>query len=127
MEWLALVFVSLGVAIVGYSGSSGRSMATKDPTAAVFGTSLVFGAVALQAVQFVVEEHILAASSLAPMRLVYTEGFFGTTILVTALVCYTSRFWLRSPTQLSHTRRSTWSSLFTTRLRYAPWWCLFCL
>lgn len=86
LEWLALVFVSLGVAIVGYSGSSGRSMATKDPTAVVFGTLLVFGAVALQAVQFVVEEHILAASSLTPMRLVYTEGFFGTTILVSALV-----------------------------------------
>ncbi|WPK26374.1 hypothetical protein PUMCH_003727 [Australozyma saopauloensis] len=87
LEWLALVFVSLGVAIVGYSGS-GKSSGPKneDPRAVAFGITLVLCAVALQAVQFVVEERILSRSSLTPLKLVYTEGFFGAVILVVSLV-----------------------------------------
>lgn len=87
LEWLALVFVSLGVAIVGYSGSGSKSAPKKEDTRAVaFGISLVLGAVALQAVQFVVEERILSSSPLTPMKLVYTEGFFGAIILIFSLI-----------------------------------------
>lgn len=52
----------------------------------IFGMSLIILAVSLQAVQFVVEEKILAKYHFTPLRLVYTEGFFGVVILTTAMI-----------------------------------------
>lgn len=87
LEWTALIIVTLGIAIVGYSGSKNNNNHSKeDPALVVFGMSLILVAVCLQAVQFVVEEKILSRYQFTPMRLVYTEGFFGTVILVVALV-----------------------------------------
>ncbi|PVH17360.1 uncharacterized protein CXQ87_000245 [Candidozyma duobushaemuli] len=80
LEWIALVIVTLGIGIVGYSEVE------QEPALVIFGMSLIIVAVSLQAVQFVVEEKILAKYHFTPLRLVYTEGFFGVTILTTSLV-----------------------------------------
>lgn len=85
LEWLALIIVTLGIAIVGYSGSS-APMGSEDAAKLVLGIGLIFVAVAFQAVQFVVEERILSQLQFEPIRLVYTEGFFGVVILVLALI-----------------------------------------
>lgn len=92
LEWISLIIVSLGVAIVGYSGSrtapSGETSAQADEASAlvVLGISLIIVAVSLQALQFVFEEHILAQKSIVPLKLVYIEGFYGFTILTVVLV-----------------------------------------
>lgn len=85
LEWVSLLVVTLGIAIVGYSGSS-TSSSPEDAGLVVVGISLIIVAVLFQAVQFVVEEKILSRHLFTPMRLVYTEGFFGVVILVAALV-----------------------------------------
>lgn len=88
LEWIALVIVTVGIGIVGYSGSKGGTQNTKreEPALVIFGMSLIILAVSLQAVQFVVEEKILAKYHFTPLRLVYTEGFFGVVILTTAMI-----------------------------------------
>ncbi|CUM64652.1 uncharacterized protein PRCAT00002261001 [Priceomyces carsonii] len=82
LEWVALAFVTLGVALVGFSGttSSGPSDDNAAPKV-VFGIVLVILAVSLQALQFVAEEHILKDRSIVPLKVVYNEGFYGTIIL----------------------------------------------
>lgn len=88
LEWIALVIVTLGIGIVGYSGSRGGPNKTneEEPALVIFGMCLIILAVSLQAVQFVVEEKILAKYHFTPLRLVYTEGFFGVTILTVCMV-----------------------------------------
>lgn len=85
LEWISLFVVTLGIAIVGYSGSS-KLPAPEDAFYVVVGLSLVIVAVMFQAVQFVVEEKILARYDFVPMRLVYIEGFFGLLMLMAALI-----------------------------------------
>lgn len=85
LEWISLVIVTLGIAIVGYSGSD-KSTSPEDAALIVVGMSLIIVAVMFQAVQFVVEEKILSRYEFTPLRLVYTEGFFGVVILVAALI-----------------------------------------
>lgn len=86
LEWMALIIVTLGIAIVGYSGSQSTNHQESDPALVVFGMSLIIVAVGLQAVQFVVEEKILSRYLFTPMQLVYTEGFFGVVVLVVGVV-----------------------------------------
>lgn len=93
LEWISLLVVTGGIAIVGYSGSSSSddgsessAAAATDPALVVFGITLILFAVALQAVQFVVEEKILAKYSFTPLRLVYTEGVCGVVILMVLMV-----------------------------------------
>lgn len=85
LEWIALIVITLGIAIVGYSGSSTQP-AADDAVLVVIGISLIIVATIFQAVQFVVEEKIMARYSIIPLRLVYTEGFFGLVILLAALI-----------------------------------------
>lgn len=85
LEWIALIIVTLGIAIVGYSGSN-APMQAEDAVLVAIGIGLIIIAVSFQAVQFVVEERIMSRFHFEPMRLVYTEGFFGVVILVAALV-----------------------------------------
>lgn len=121
LEWIALILVSLGIAIVGYSGSSKTSSEkNEDPAAVVFGISLVLGAVALQAVQFVVEERILSHSPLTPLKLVYTEGFFGALILVVSLIILNFLFQAtQSPDKFAHSPFNLGQSLYETFLSRA--------
>lgn len=116
LEWIALIFVSLGVAIVGYSGSGkSNGPSSEDAGKVVFGISLVLGAVALQAVQFVVEERILSHSSLTPLKLVYTEGFFGASILVVSLIVLNFVFQAtQSPSEFAESPFNLGQSLYET-------------
>lgn len=118
LEWIALIFVSLGVAIVGYSGSGNSSnLVNEDPAKVAFGISLVLGAVTLQAVQFVVEERILSHSSLTPLKLVYTEGFFGAVILVVSLITLNFVFQAtQSPAKFAESPFNLGQSLYETFL-----------
>lgn len=96
LEWISLVFVTIGVFLVGMSGSSkahapvddsGAAPASVDNSAmVVFGIILIVCATLLQAVQFVVEEHILEKHPVLPLQIVYTEGFYGSVILVSSMV-----------------------------------------
>lgn len=85
LEWIALFVVTFGIAIVGYSGSSAPAD-NNDRGLVAVGITLIIMAVCFQAVQFVVEEKILARYLFTPLKLVYTEGMFGVVILVAALV-----------------------------------------
>lgn len=115
-EWIALVFVTFGVALVGYSGS-GASSDQRNPELVPFGISLILVAVALQATQFVIEEKILSHFLLTPLELVYTEGFFGVVILMTMMLmlnftvqCFESKEqFLRSAFNLGESLSQTFS------------------
>lgn len=93
LEWISLIIVTLGVVIVGLSGSkasesdSAQAMTNKEASAlVVFGMTLIVLAALFQAIQFVVEEHILSKKSIVPLKLVYFEGFYGATILLTIMI-----------------------------------------
>ncbi|ODV78026.1 UDP-galactose transporter [Suhomyces tanzawaensis NRRL Y-17324] len=91
LEWIALAFVTIGVGVVGVSGSSSHSdesaEATKESAALVwFGIALILFATIIQALQFVVEEHILSKKAIRPMKLVYCEGFYGIVTISVVLV-----------------------------------------
>ena len=93
LEWISLIIVTLGVVIVGLSGSTSsksdaaQAIAKKETSAlVVIGISLIVLATLFQAIQFVVEEHILSKKSIVPLKLVYFEGFYGATILLTIMI-----------------------------------------
>ncbi|GEQ66363.1 hypothetical protein JCM33374_g26 [Metschnikowia sp. JCM 33374] len=105
LEWIALFVVTLGIAVVGYSGSSGGSATKEDPRLIVLGMSFIIVAVSLQAVQFVVEEKILSHYSFTPLKLVYTEGVSGCIILVLSLVLlhFAARAF-QTPSEFAHSK-----------------------
>lgn len=117
LEWISLILVTFGIAVVGYSGSS-SSGAPEDAAKIALGITLILFAVTFQAVQFVVEEKILSYYLFMPMQLVYTEGFFGVTILVAALIILNFAAGLiedpaafkESPFNLSQSIKETFSS-----------------
>ena len=91
IEWTSLFLVTLGIALVGLSGSNNADGAdsgniNKPPSLVAVGISLIVVAELCQAVQFVVEEHILGAKDIVPLKLVYLEGFYGCTILLFVLI-----------------------------------------
>ncbi|KAI5967296.1 hypothetical protein CANMA_003116 [Candida margitis] len=91
LHWIALFIITLGVGVVGLSGSqqTNETETTSPNNAAglvIFGIILIISATSLQGVQFVVEEHILAKQPIIPLQLVYIEGFFGATTIITFMV-----------------------------------------
>lgn len=89
LEWMALFLVTLGIGIVGLSGS--RNSKTSDVSTdeggesaalVIFGIFLIVSATLLQGFQFVIEEHILEKNPIIPLQLVYIEGFYGLSIMV---------------------------------------------
>ncbi|KAK6455294.1 putative UDP-galactose transporter [Scheffersomyces xylosifermentans] len=94
LEWISLVFVTLGVFLVGLSGStkpepsepSGSALAVESSTMVLFGILLIVIGEVLQAFQFVIEEHILEKHPIVPLQIVYTEGFYGFSILFVVVV-----------------------------------------
>ncbi|KAI3402514.1 hypothetical protein KGF56_004606 [Candida oxycetoniae] len=118
LQWASLAFVSLGVAIVGLSGSrnsgntsDGKSVSalsaantTTTTTSAagllIFGIILIVLATSLQGIQFVVEEHILAKNPIMPLQLVYIEGFFGVVTIFVFMIIFNYIFsWLDTPAE----------------------------
>ncbi|UPK93174.1 hypothetical protein LCI18_004109 [Fusarium solani-melongenae] len=102
-QWLSLVGVVLGVAVVGLAGAlwpdekpeqsmdgPGEDSVTdgglSDAARAVIGVLLIAGAQIFTATQFVLEEWILENSPIEPIRVVGWEGIFGFTVTVLAMV-----------------------------------------
>ncbi|KAG8668908.1 hypothetical protein FPOAC2_08214 [Fusarium poae] len=93
-QWLSLVGVVLGVAVVGLAGAiwpdekpegsigtpeedSLAEDGLSDAARAIVGVLLIAGAQIFTATQFVLEEWLLERSSIEPLRVVGWEGIFG--------------------------------------------------
>ncbi|KAI1265122.1 hypothetical protein F5Y18DRAFT_58947 [Xylariaceae sp. FL1019] len=100
-QWVSLVGVVLGVAIVGLAGaispdtkakaSSLSTLVAEDPAAAeavkvVVGVLLIAGAQIFTATQFVLEEYLLERSSIEPIEVVGWEGLFGLVVTLIGMV-----------------------------------------
>lgn len=102
-QWLSLVGVVLGVAVVGLAGAiwpdqkpessldgskmdAGTSQELTDTTRAIVGVLLIAGAQIFTATQFVLEEWILENSSIEPLKVVGFEGVFGFSVTLLAIL-----------------------------------------
>ncbi|PNP48800.1 hypothetical protein TGAMA5MH_00254 [Trichoderma gamsii] len=102
-QWISLVGVVLGVAVVGLAGaiwpdvkaniiSRGLSVITGSPdglsdvSKAVIGVTLIAGAQIFTATQFVLEEYLLERSPIDPLRVVGWEGIFGFVVTVVVML-----------------------------------------
>ncbi|KAI0971744.1 hypothetical protein F4678DRAFT_73359 [Xylaria arbuscula] len=100
-QWLSLVGVVLGVALVGLAGaiqpdSKGKAtslstLVAEDPEAAeavrvVLGVLLIAGAQIFTATQFVLEESLLERSSIEPIEVVGWEGLFGLAVTLIGML-----------------------------------------
>lgn len=95
-QWVSLVGVVLGVAIVGLAGAiwpdekpdagthgfSASDEGLSDASRAIIGVILIAGAQIFTATQFVLEEWLLENSTIEPIRVVGWEGLFGFTVTV---------------------------------------------
>ncbi|KAI3336775.1 hypothetical protein HD806DRAFT_17610 [Xylariaceae sp. AK1471] len=100
-QWLSLLGVVLGVALVGLAGAiqpDSKAKATsltmlvaEDPIAAeavrvVLGVVLIAGAQIFTATQFVLEEFLLERSSIEPIEVVGWEGLFGLAVTLIGML-----------------------------------------
>ncbi|KAI1423803.1 hypothetical protein F5Y12DRAFT_508220 [Xylaria sp. FL1777] len=100
-QWLSLVGVVLGVAIVGLAGAiqpdskekatSLSALVAEDPAAAeavrvILGVLLIAGAQVFTATQFVLEESLLERSNIEPIEVVGWEGLFGLAVTLTGML-----------------------------------------
>ncbi|KAK3388237.1 hypothetical protein B0T20DRAFT_108232 [Sordaria brevicollis] len=97
-QWLSLVGVMLGVALVGLAGAiqpdqkhpSATSTAIADVSTdalkVIIGVLMIAGAQIFTATQFVLEEWILERSTIEPIRVVGWEGLFGFTVTLLGMV-----------------------------------------
>lgn len=81
LQWLSLSFVVLGVAIVGYSGSS--SSIGSNPILGI--TAVLIGQFFL-ATQFTIEEYILSFIQVDPSELVAYEGTYGVFFVLLGMI-----------------------------------------
>lgn len=86
LEWISLFVVFLGVFLVGLSGyledkKSFKILTTgKDSFDVIIGMFLIFCGITITAVQFVIEEHLLANFKVEPIEVVGYQGFYGALI-----------------------------------------------
>lgn len=95
-QWLSLIGVVLGVAVVGLAGaiwpdkpvtsSESDEGGLSHAAMAVIGVLLIAGAQIFTATQFVLEEWILENSPIAPINVVGWEGIFGFFFTVLGMV-----------------------------------------
>ncbi|PKS12904.1 hypothetical protein jhhlp_000244 [Lomentospora prolificans] len=97
-QWISLVGVMLGVAIVGLagaispddqkkaSGPEGEDVATSNTLLAIVGVLLIAGAQIFTATQFVLEEYLLERSTIEPIHVVGWEGIFGFLVTLVGMV-----------------------------------------
>lgn len=97
-QWLSLVGVMVGVALVGLAGAiqpdqkhpSATTTITADVGAdalkVIIGVLMIAGAQIFTATQFVLEEYILERSTIEPIRVVGWEGLFGFTVTLLGMV-----------------------------------------
>ncbi|KAF4123308.1 Nucleotide-sugar transporter [Geosmithia morbida] len=99
-QWLALLGVVAGVAVVGLAGAiwpdekasaaaaggDGDGEALTEVSAAIIGVLLIAGAQIFTATQFVLEEWLLENSPIQPIQVVGWEGLFGFLITVFIMI-----------------------------------------
>ncbi|KAJ2972622.1 hypothetical protein NUW58_g9149 [Xylaria curta] len=99
-QWLSLVGVVLGVALVGLAGAiqpdsnakavSLFTLTLEDPSAealrVILGVVLIAGAQIFTATQFVLEESLLERSSIEPIEVVGWEGLFGLAVTLIGML-----------------------------------------
>ncbi|RCI14117.1 hypothetical protein L249_7912 [Ophiocordyceps polyrhachis-furcata BCC 54312] len=99
-QWLSLIGVVLGVAVVGLAGAiwpDEKTPSTLDDVAAtdekpsdaarvIIGVMLIAGAQVFTATQFVLEEWMLENSPIAPIRVVGWEGIFGFSVTLLVMI-----------------------------------------
>ncbi|KAF5967081.1 nucleotide-sugar transporter [Fusarium coicis] len=102
-QWLSLVGVVLGVAVVGLAGAiwpdekpensigqpeedSATDRGLSDAARAIVGVLLIAGAQIFTATQFVLEEYLLERSTIDPIRVVGWEGLFGFSVTLLAML-----------------------------------------
>jgi drug/metabolite transporter (DMT)-like permease len=102
-QWLSLVGVVLGVAVVGLAGAiwpdekpegpigkpeedSLAEGGLSDAARAIVGVLLIAGAQIFTATQFVLEEWLLERSSIEPLRVVGWEGIFGFSVTLLGML-----------------------------------------
>lgn len=87
LEWISLFIITIGISMVGLSGSSSSENDSSSSSSGLvaLGLSLVVIAEMCQAFQFVIEEHILKQQPIVPLQLVYYEGFYGAIVLFVVL------------------------------------------
>jgi drug/metabolite transporter (DMT)-like permease len=102
-QWLSLMGVVMGVAVVGLAGAiwpdekpensiglpeedSLKDGGLSDATRAIVGVLLIAGAQIFTATQFVLEEWLLERSSIEPLRVVGWEGIFGFSATLLAML-----------------------------------------
>jgi drug/metabolite transporter (DMT)-like permease len=102
-QWLSLVGVVLGVAVVGLAGAiwpdekpensigqpeedSATDGGLSDAARAIVGVLLIAGAQIFTATQFVLEEYLLERSTIDPIRVVGWEGIFGFSVTLLAML-----------------------------------------
>ncbi|KAH6985090.1 hypothetical protein BKA56DRAFT_582281 [Ilyonectria sp. MPI-CAGE-AT-0026] len=99
-QWISLLGVVLGVAVVGLAGvispdkkpesphqdESETEAGLSDAVRTIVGVLLIAGAQIFTATQFVLEEWILENSPIEPIRVVGWEGIFGFTVTLLAMV-----------------------------------------
>lgn len=102
-QWVSLVGVVLGVAVVGLAGAISPDRQNKDGTGAagagaggggvdsdallaIVGVLMIAGAQVFTATQFVLEEWLLERSTVDPIRVVGWEGVFGFTATLLGMI-----------------------------------------
>ncbi|CCC05900.1 hypothetical protein SMACR_00115 [Sordaria macrospora] len=94
-QWLSLVGVMVGVALVGLAGaiqpdpkhpSAEAADVGADALKVIIGVLMIAGAQIFTATQFVLEEYILERSTIEPIRVVGWEGLFGFTVTLLGMV-----------------------------------------
>ncbi|KAK0722827.1 hypothetical protein B0T26DRAFT_236071 [Lasiosphaeria miniovina] len=97
-QWLSLVGVVAGVAVVGLAGyiqpdkknaadpGPGGEPVAVDPLGVLIGVLMIAGAQIFTATQFVLEEWILERSAIEPIRVVGWEGLFGFSVTLLGMI-----------------------------------------
>jgi drug/metabolite transporter (DMT)-like permease len=103
-QWISLVGVVLGVAVVGLAGAIWPDQQKKklpgggggdgahaeevgaDALLAIVGVLMIAGAQVFTATQFVLEEYLLERSTIDPIRVVGWEGIFGFSVTLLGMI-----------------------------------------
>jgi len=85
-EWLGIMFVMMGLSIVGVSDMFGGNTQGKGINSLITGDLLIIMAQIVTAAQMVIEERFVSTRNVSALEAVGWEGFFGFTTLLVLLV-----------------------------------------
>lgn len=89
-QWIALIVVTLGIAIVGASPLLQGELlipleSSSDAQRMILGSALILVAQLFTATQYILEERLLSKYNLHPLRAIGLEGMFGLLFLILAM------------------------------------------